>query len=315
MLLSRLVRRLRRPRRRDAGAEGLGHQPGHRDPRDPGGDPHRAGPPRPPPRRDRRPGDPRGPALGRGHVAALRRLRRRRGADPRRGLGPAAGRGHGDGAAGDRDGLVRARGLRRHRRSGWPIGYDLVPVSAAAAAEVPLFAGHRWAEPRAAELAAAMREVHERPAEARGTRRRRRGSGSSATTIAPSRGSPSAAWPSSTAGRARPRPSTTTCRGSWSRAASRASRRSSGVNREIARALIRRGDVDLALVDTDGDADRPGGPRDGRRSRPPRGTCCRAGPTSSSARCSRRASAGPPRGGWCRCSTGSSVPCRPTGCG
>lgn len=53
------------------------------------------------------------------------------------------------------------------QRTGWPIGYDLVPVSAAAAAEVPAFRGHRWAEPRVAELAAAMRDVHECPAEAR----------------------------------------------------------------------------------------------------------------------------------------------------
>ena len=52
------------------------------------------------------------------------------------------------------------------QRVGWPVGYDLVPVSPAAAAEVPVFAGHRWAEPRVDELAAAMRHAHARPDEA-----------------------------------------------------------------------------------------------------------------------------------------------------
>jgi glycosyltransferase involved in cell wall biosynthesis len=51
-------------------------------------------------------------------------------------------------------------------RVGWPVGYDLVGVSRAAAAEVPAFRGHRWAEPRVGELAAAMRDVHARPGEA-----------------------------------------------------------------------------------------------------------------------------------------------------
>ena len=50
---------------------------------------------------------------------------------------------------------------------GWALAVRAGPVSAAAAAEVPAFAGHRWAEPDATALAAAMRDVHERPADAR----------------------------------------------------------------------------------------------------------------------------------------------------
>ncbi|WP_217915157.1 glycosyltransferase family 4 protein [Miltoncostaea marina] len=48
---------------------------------------------------------------------------------------------------------------------GWPVGHRLVDVPPAAVAEVPAYAGHRWAEPDADELAAALQEAHRRPAE------------------------------------------------------------------------------------------------------------------------------------------------------
>ena len=134
---------------------------------------------------------------------------------------------------------------------GWPVGFDLVPVSAAAAAEVPIFAGHRWAEPRVDELAAAMRDVHLRPAEARArgaaaaTRVERYDHRAVARTalrrlaeldrrprvpVAVDHGLPRVV-----------------IEGCLSGVSSLA-----GVNRELARALLRRGGIDLSLVDTDG---------------------------------------------------------------
>ncbi len=143
---------------------------------------------------------------------------------------------------------------------GWPLGYDLVPVSEAAAAEIPVFAGHRWAEPRVGDLVAAMRDIHARPHEARAR-------GAAAIVRA-------ARYDHRTVARAalarlaeladRPRASVVidhdmprvVIEGCLSGVSSLA-----GVNREIARALLRRGGVDLALVDTDGmgiDASAPG---------------------------------------------------------
>jgi hypothetical protein len=43
---------------------------------------------------------------------------------------------------------------------GWPVTHRLVDVPAAAVAEVPVYAGHRWAEPDRDALAAAMVDAH-----------------------------------------------------------------------------------------------------------------------------------------------------------
>ena len=142
---------------------------------------------------------------------------------------------------------------------GWPVGFDLVPVSAAAAAEIPVFDGHRWAEPRADELAAAMRDVHVRPEEARArgaaaiVRAARYDHRSVARAVlarlAELGRRPRAA---TAAGRGEPRVVIEGCLSGVSSLA--------GVNRELARALMRRGGVDLALVDTDGMGIDPGAP-------------------------------------------------------
>lgn len=134
---------------------------------------------------------------------------------------------------------------------GWPVGYDIVPVSAAAAAEVPIFAGHRWAEPRAGELAAAMREVHERPGEARArgaaaAARAERYDHRAVARIALGRLAELDRRPRAAAALDHDLPRVVV-EGCISGVSSL-----SGVNREIARALLRRGGVDLALVDTDG---------------------------------------------------------------
>jgi glycosyltransferase involved in cell wall biosynthesis len=143
---------------------------------------------------------------------------------------------------------------------GWPIGFDLVPVSAAAAAEVPIFAGHRWAEPRVDDLCAAMRDVHARPDEARArgaaaVLRVERYDQRAVARLALARLAelvrrPRAAAP---ADHGMPRVVIEGCLSGVSSLA--------GVNRELARALLRRGGIDLSLVDTDGkpmDADEPG---------------------------------------------------------
>ena len=48
---------------------------------------------------------------------------------------------------------------------GWPVGHRLVDVPARAVAEVPVYAGHRWAEPDRDDLAAALQDAHRRPLE------------------------------------------------------------------------------------------------------------------------------------------------------
>jgi glycosyltransferase involved in cell wall biosynthesis len=145
---------------------------------------------------------------------------------------------------------------------GWPVGYDLVPVSGAAAAEVPVFAGHLWAEPSVEGVAAAMREVHARPEEARarGAAARERAARYDHRAVArlalerlaalePRR----PAAPPGSASDGAPRVIVEGCLSGVSSL--------SGVNRELARALMRRGGLDLALVDTDDgvlDRDAPG---------------------------------------------------------
>ncbi|HTI32931.1 MAG TPA: glycosyltransferase [Miltoncostaea sp.] len=143
---------------------------------------------------------------------------------------------------------------------GWALPYTLVPVSAEAAAEVPAFDGHRWAEPDADALAAAMREVHERPDEARArgaaaARRAARYDHRAVAAGALARLEDLARRPSLqvVVGEG---PARLVIEGCLSGVSSLA-----GVNREMARALLRAGGVDLSLVDTDGlpmDAAAPG---------------------------------------------------------
>ena len=196
---------------------------------------------------------------------------------------------------------------------GWPLPYTLVPVSDAAAAEVPAFAGHRWAEPDAAALAAAMREVHERPAEARA-----RGAAAAlraerydhravarqalarleALALRPSLSVPVGDGPPAPGDRGLPLGRLVARRASTARWPAR---------------CCAAGGVDLSLVDTDGmpmDAARA---RHGRRGARPPSACCRAAPRWSSARCSRRASPARPAAAWSRSSTGSSGRCRRAG--
>jgi len=143
---------------------------------------------------------------------------------------------------------------------GWALPYELVPVSDAAAAEVPAFAGHRWAEPDATALAAAMREVHERPAEARArgaaaARRAGRYDHRAVAREALARLEALARRPSLQVA-VGDGPARLVIEGCLSGVSSLA-----GVNREMARALLRAGGVDLSLVDTDGmpmDAAGPG---------------------------------------------------------
>lgn len=45
---------------------------------------------------------------------------------------------------------------------GWPVAYRMADVPPAAVAEVPVYAGHRWAEPDRDALVAALREAHAR---------------------------------------------------------------------------------------------------------------------------------------------------------
>lgn len=47
---------------------------------------------------------------------------------------------------------------------GWTVPYRLVDVPATAVAEVPVYAGHRWAEPDRESLAAALADAHRDPA-------------------------------------------------------------------------------------------------------------------------------------------------------
>lgn len=134
---------------------------------------------------------------------------------------------------------------------GWPVAYDLVAVSEAARAETPAVAGGRWAEPRAADLAAAMRAVHERPDEARSRRAagRARAAAFGHREVARAALARLAELQRAHRPPARPRSEGVgvVIEGCISGVSSLA-----GVNRELARALLRRGGVDLSLVDTDG---------------------------------------------------------------
>jgi glycosyltransferase involved in cell wall biosynthesis len=52
-------------------------------------------------------------------------------------------------------------------RVGYPLPYQLLPVTAAGAEEIPIYAGHCWAEPDEAELRRLMRRIVSHPEEAR----------------------------------------------------------------------------------------------------------------------------------------------------
>ena len=134
---------------------------------------------------------------------------------------------------------------------GWPIGFDLVPVSAAAAREVPIFGGHCWAEPRVNDLAAALRDVHERPDEARArgaaaALRAERYDHRTVARMALDRLRELDRRPRATVmiDDDTPRVLIEGCISGFTSLA--------GVNREMARAVLETGRVDLALVDTDG---------------------------------------------------------------
>lgn len=133
---------------------------------------------------------------------------------------------------------------------GWPVGHRLVEVSAEAVAEVAAFAGHRWAEPDRDDLIEALRAVHADPADARrrGERARRRALEFDHRRVARAI--------LARLGMASPRPRP----GSGGSAQPPvvlegpilASHSLAGVNRELGRALMARGGMDLALVDTQG---------------------------------------------------------------
>lgn len=132
---------------------------------------------------------------------------------------------------------------------GWPLGYDLVPVSTEAALEVPQFAGHRWAEPRLDDLVAALRDLHTHPddARARGEAARERAKLFDHRRVARlALDRLSTIEPRRCRGPGGSRPGIVLS-GPVLREHSL-----SGVNREIARALLGTGRFDLSLVDTDG---------------------------------------------------------------
>jgi glycosyltransferase involved in cell wall biosynthesis len=135
---------------------------------------------------------------------------------------------------------------------GWPLGHSVVPVPEEAVEEVSSYAGHRWAEPRLDDLVCALRQLHEQPGEARvrGVAARERAQlfdhrrvarmalGRLAEIAPRSRGR----------GQGSDRPGVVIS-GPVLREHSLA-----GVNRELARALLRTGAIDLSLVDTEGAA-------------------------------------------------------------
>jgi glycosyltransferase involved in cell wall biosynthesis len=132
---------------------------------------------------------------------------------------------------------------------GWPLGYDVVPVSREAVEEVPQFAGHRWAEPRLHDLIAALRDLHERPDEARtrggaARERAREFDHRRVARLALDRLAELA--PRRRGGTASVRPGVVLS-GPVLREHSL-----SGVNRELARAILESGAFDLSLVDTEG---------------------------------------------------------------
>ena len=78
---------------------------------------------------------------------------------------------------------------------GWPLGFRLVPVPPEAVAEVPVYAGHAWAEPDLGDLARALRDAHERPDARRARGRAARGRAEAFDHRRVAAGSPSRAWP------------------------------------------------------------------------------------------------------------------------
>jgi glycosyltransferase involved in cell wall biosynthesis len=132
---------------------------------------------------------------------------------------------------------------------GWPLGYDLVPVSSDATREVPQFEGHRWAEPRLDDLVAALRELHGNPegARVRGEAARERAKQFDHRRVARLALDRLASLsPRRRSGVSGSRPGVVLT-GPVMREHSLA-----GVNRELARALLGSGAFDLSLVDTDG---------------------------------------------------------------
>lgn len=141
---------------------------------------------------------------------------------------------------------------------GWPLGHRLVDVPAAAVAEVPAYAGHRWAEPDLVDLVAALRDVHARPQEARrrGDAARRRSARYGHRRVARQALDLLAMVRPRRARRGRAdggRPSVV-LEGSILGGHSLA-----GVNRELARALLRADRLELGLVDHEGAALDPSG--------------------------------------------------------
>jgi glycosyltransferase involved in cell wall biosynthesis len=135
---------------------------------------------------------------------------------------------------------------------GWPLGCRVVPVPEAAAREVPAYAGHRWAEPDLEDLVRALREVHERPDEvrARGAaarERARRFDHRRVARLALER-------LARVAPRRRGRRRSAALPGVVLEGAILREHSLAGVNRELARALLRAGGVELSLVDTEGAA-------------------------------------------------------------
>ena len=54
-----------------------------------------------------------------------------------------------------------------HARVGYPLKYKMVPVTEAGAKEIPIYAGHQWAEPDVTDLRRLMRKIVRNPAAAR----------------------------------------------------------------------------------------------------------------------------------------------------
>ncbi|MGI9538986.1 MAG: glycosyltransferase family 4 protein, partial [Miltoncostaeaceae bacterium] len=133
---------------------------------------------------------------------------------------------------------------------GWPVGHRLVDVPEAAVAEVPGFAGHRWAEPDRGDLIDALRAVHADPGEARrrGVRARERAAGFDHRRVARAM----LARLDAASPRPRPRPRGADVPPVVLEGPILASHSLAGVNRELARGLMGLGGLDLALVDTQG---------------------------------------------------------------
>lgn len=135
---------------------------------------------------------------------------------------------------------------------GWPLGHDLVPVPDEAVTEVASYAGHRWAEPRLADLVSALRALHEHPEEARtrGAAARERARLFDHRRVA--------RMALDRLAEIEPRHRRKAARGDRPGVVMSGpvlrEHSLSGVNRELARGLLRGGAVDLSLVDTQGAA-------------------------------------------------------------